>query len=286
MADRFNSGATLVAGVAGRPVRHSLSPLIHSAWINGLGLDAAYVPFQVAENGFLKFVEGVRGGAVRGVNVTIPFKQDALAIADEADALARAAGAANLVLFHEGGRVEARNTDGPGLIQALAEAPALDLRSGPAVVLGAGGAARAAVAALLGAGAPQLRLVNRTWRTAADLASAFPDTAAFAWDDMSTAFDGAAVVINATSCGLKGENDLIGLPLGALPASAAVMDMVYSPLETGLLREARAAGHAVVDGLSMLINQAKPSFEAFYGAAPPAQVDVRGLCLAALGVQR
>jgi shikimate dehydrogenase len=282
MAERFNTGETLVAGVAGRPVRHSLSPRIHSAWIAAAGLDAAYVPFAVAGDNFRAFAEGMRGGAVRGVNVTIPFKQDALAVADLVEPLARQAGAANLILFHEDGRIEARNTDGPGMIEALTTAPGLDLAAGPVVVLGAGGAARGAAAALIAAGVPELRLVNRTLANAAALAAAFPRPKAFDLGSMAEAFDGAAVVVNATSAGLKGENDLSGLPLERLAKRAVVMDMVYSPLETGLLREAKAAGLSTVDGLAMLINQAKPSFEAFYGVKPPPEVEVRALALAAL----
>ena len=282
MGERFTSGETMVAGVAGRPVRHSLSPLIHSAWIAAADLDAAYVPFPLAEGGFLRFIEGVRGGAVRGVNVTVPFKQEALLVADEADELSRRAGASNILIFHPDGRIEGRNTDGPGLIHALSEAPGLDLTAAPIVILGAGGAARAAAAALIAAGAPQLRLVNRTWETVSALADAFPRTQPYDWNDMGLAFDGAGVVINATSCGLRGENALVGLPLDRLPPTAVVMDMVYNPLETGLLREARASGRWAVDGLAMLIDQARPSFEAFFGVAPPHGVDVRGLAEAAL----
>jgi shikimate dehydrogenase len=285
MTERLSSGRTMVAGVAGRPVRHSLSPLIHSAWIAAAGLDAAYVPFPLGDGGFVRFAEGLRGGAVRGINVTIPFKEEALALADEADALSRRAGASNLLIFHEDGRIEARNTDGPGMIQALEQVPGFRVSAAPAVVLGAGGAARAAAAALIAAGVPELRLVNRTWSRAAGLAEAFPDTYAHPWEDMAKAFDGAGVVVNATAAGLRGENDLTDLPLDALPPSAVVMDMVYNPLETGLLRAGRAGGRTVVDGLSMLINQAIPSFEAFYGLSPPPGVDVRALCLAALESQ-
>ena len=191
---RLLSGETLLAGVVGRPVRHSLSPRIHSAWIAAAGIDGAYAPFPIPETGFRRFVEGMRGGVIRGVNVTIPYKEEALALADAADALARRSGAANLLLFHADGEVEARNTDGPGLIQALAEAPGFDPAAAPAVV----------------------------------------------------------------------------------------MDMVYKPLETGLLRQARASGRPTVDGLSMLINQAAPAFEAFYGAPVPPGVDVRALCLEVL----
>lgn len=280
---RMNSGATLVAGVAGHPVRHSLSPLIHSAWIKAAGLDAAYVPFPVSVDGFLRFAEGLRGGAVRGVNVTIPFKEAALSLADEADLLARRSGAANTLLFHDDGRIEARNTDGPGLLHALKlQTPQLDLASAPVVVLGAGGAARGAAAALLQAGVSELRVVNRTAAKAMGLAEAFPRTFGFEWDAAARAFEGAAAVINATAGGLNGEADLY-LPFEALPSGAVAMDMVYKPLKTGFLRAAQAAGHATVDGLAMLIGQAMPAFEAFFGVAPPPATDVRALCLQALG---
>jgi len=283
MSPRLLSGQTLVAGVVGRPVRHSLSPAIHSAWIAAAGIDAAYVPFPVPESGFRAFVEGMRGGVVRGVNVTVPYKEDALTLADEADLLSRRSGAANLLLFRDDGRVEARNTDGPGMLEALNTAPGFDVKAGPVVLLGAGGAARGAGAALVGSDAAELRIVNRTWYKAAGLTEAFPRTYPFAWEDMAKAFDGAVAVINATTAGLGGENDLSGLPLEALPSGAVVMDMVYKPLETGLLKAAKAAGLRTVDGLSMLINQARPSFEAFYGIPAPAEPDVRALCLERLG---
>lgn len=283
MSPRLLSGQTLVAGVVGRPVRHSLSPAIHSAWIAAAGIDAAYVPFPVPESGFRAFVEGMRGGVVRGVNVTVPYKEDALTLADEADLLSRRSGAANLLLFRDDGRVEARNTDGPGMLEALNTAPGFDVKAGPVVLLGAGGAARGAGAALVGSDAAELRIVNRTWYKAAGLTEAFPRTYPFAWEDMAKAFDGAVAVINATTAGLGGENDLSGLPLEALPSGAVVMDMVYKPLETGLLKAARARGLRTVDGLSMLINQARPSFEAFYGRPPPSEPDVRRLCLDRLG---
>ena len=281
----MTSGATLVAGVAGNPVRHSLSPLIHSSWIAAAGIDAAYLPFPVPAGGFTRFAEGLRGGVVRGINVTIPFKQEALALADSADALARLSGAANLLLFGEDGRVEARNTDGPGLLAALAEqAPGFAVADAPAVILGAGGAARGAAVALAVAGAPQLRLVNRTVDRAHELARGFPGARAYGWESLAEAFAGAGLVVNATAVGLGGAGDLNDLPLHLLPADAVVMDMVYKPLRTGLLEAAAASGRPTVDGLSMLINQAKPSFEAFYGQPVPAGVDVRGACLALLGV--
>lgn len=275
------SGAAMVAGVVGAPVRHSLSPLIHNAWIAGAGLDAAYVPFTPAEDGFRAFVEGLRGGAITGLNVTLPFKQEALALADLADPLAAAAGAANLLLFRKDGRIEARNTDGPGLLAAfVAQASDFDPKARPIVVLGAGGAARGAVAALLQAGAPEVRVLNRTMTRADVLAADFRGARAMAWDKKDALAD-AGAVINATSGGLNGSE--FSFPVDAAPADAVVMDMVYKPLRTHFLKAAAASGRATVDGLAMLIGQAQPSFEAFFGQTPPAQVDVRGLALKALG---
>lgn len=277
------TGNAMIAGVVGDPVAHSLSPRIHGAWIEAAGIDAAYVPIRPGAAGLRGLVQGLRGGSVRGLNVTIPFKEDALALADESELLARRAGAANLLLFHEDGRIEARNTDGPGMMRALSEqAPQLQVTAAPTVVLGAGGAARGACAALIAAGAPELRIVNRTWSRASNLAEAFPYTYAFELADAARAFHGAGLVVNATAAGLSGEGAL-DLPLEALPESAVVMDMVYKPLRTPLLQAAAARRLATVDGLAMLIGQAAPSFEAFYGRPVPDAVDVRRLCLEALG---
>lgn len=277
------TGAALVAGVVGSPVTHSLSPRIQGAWIAAAGLDAAYVPFAIPADGFVRFVEGLRGGAVRGLNVTLPFKEDALALAEESDLISRRSGAANVLLFHKDGRIEARNTDGAGMLAAFAEqAPGFEPKAGPVVVLGAGGAARGACAALVAADVGELRIVNRTWVKASNLAEAFPRAYPFELADVARAFDGAAAVVNATSAGLNGQQPL-ELPLEALPPTAVVMDMVYKPLRTALLEAAQARGLATVDGLAMLIHQARPSFKAFYGVAPPSAVDVRRLCLEALG---
>ena len=167
------TGATWVAGVAGAPVAHSLSPLIHNAWIAAAGLDAVYVPFAPPAEGFEAFARGLRGGAVRGLNVTVPFKETALDLADSASDRARAAGAANLLTFSPRGEIVADNTDGAGLLAALSEqAPGFDVSAGPVAILGAGGAARGAAAALAMAGAPEIRIVNRTRQRAEALAIA------------------------------------------------------------------------------------------------------------------
>ena len=275
-----HTAAAVVAGIAGHPVVHSLSPVIHSAWIAALGLDAVYVPFRVPPDGFEKFARGMRGGAVRGINVTAPFKEAALAASDTADGAALAAGSANVLLFDADGHVEARSTDGLGMLAAFAEqAPDVALDRGPAVVLGAGGAARAAVAALLDAGCPEVRVVNRTAARAEELVFVFKDrVSAWSLGQVTEAFTGAGALINAAAGGPLP-------PVDALPEGAAVMDMTYRPLETGLLKAARARSLTPVDGLSMLIAQARPSFEAFYGVAPPADLDVRAVAVGAMGEQ-
>ena len=275
------TGAAVVAGVAGSPVRHSLSPVIHGAWIAAAGLDAVYAPFPVPPDGFARFVDGLRGGAVRGLNVTVPFKEAALALADRADAAARAAGAANLLLFGADGSVEARNTDGLGLLGALAaQAPGWRPGDGPVTILGAGGAARGAAAALKAAGVPELRIVNRTLARAEVLAGEVGGRAC-GWEALLPALQGAALVVNATVLGL-GDGDPAWPEWPAGPPGAAAMDMVYRPLRTGFLAAAKAGGRIPVDGLAMLTAQAAPSFAAFYGRPPPPETDVRGLCLRVL----
>lgn len=269
------------AGVVGSPAKHSLSPLIHRAWLKAAGIDGEYGLYDLAPDGFAAFLDQARTEGLRGVNVTLPFKEEALAAADTADVAARAAGAANLLLFEAGG-ISARNTDGIGLLYALRmQAPRFMPHGAVATILGAGGAARGAAAALVLAGAGEVRLVNRTLERASAIADALGDRVkVFGWDAADMALAGADVLINATSLGLQGKEDL-ELDLSALPQDACVMDMVYRPLETTLLRQARLAGRATVDGLEMLIGQAMPSFEAFFGQAPKA-IDVRGLALGAL----
>jgi shikimate dehydrogenase len=281
------SGATVVAGVVGRPVRHSLSPLIHNAWLSAAGIDGVYVALSPTEEGFAHLIEGLRGGSWRGVNVTLPFKAAAIAAADHPSPRAVLAGAANLLLFGEEGELSADNTDGLGLLGALAvQAPDFKPDAAPVTILGAGGAARGAAAALAQAGAPRVRLVNRTSARAVQLAHDLNQqlgaevVSVHGWNEMELALDGSGALINATSLGLAGHEPL-DIDLTGLPLSAAVMDMVYRPLMTPLLQMATRRGHPIADGLEMLIAQARPSFDAFFGQAPP-PIDVRALALAAL----
>jgi shikimate dehydrogenase len=275
------SGSTIIAGVAGAPITHSLSPLIHNAWIEAAGLDAVYVAFSPPADGFEAFARGLRGGAIRGLNVTVPFKETALALADRRSERAVAASAANLLLFERGGEIAADNFDGLGMFAALErQARGFDVAAAPVVIIGAGGAARGAAAALAAAGAPELRIVNRT-RSRADALAAAAGPAACAVDLTPAAFAGAGLIINATTLGLGGGFG----PAAAFSLArkgAVALDMIYRPLHTEFLQRAAKAGLATVDGLAMLIGQAGPSFEAFFGAAPP-DIDIRALCLAALG---
>ncbi len=281
------SALTLVAGVVGWPVRHSMSPLIHNHWLQAGGVDGVYVAFSPPKDGFAAFASGLRGGAIRGLNVTLPFKEQALSLAsapgDQVSDIARLSGAANLVLFEADGTVRVDNTDGEGLLYAFSrQAPSLNLTSAPVVILGAGGAARGAAAALILAGVPRVHMVNRTLDKAQSIASALgPKVQAFVPNQAEAAFDGAGAVINATSLGLGG-GEGPDVPWQSVSEGTVFMDMVYKPLETDFLAKARARGHKTVDGLGMLIGQARPSFEAFYGAPPPASVDVRALALAQL----
>jgi len=273
---------TIKAGVMGSPAKHSLSPVLHGAWLSAAGIDGVYGIYDIPIDGFAENVAALRG-KLSGLNVTIPFKEPALTLADHATARAKAAGAANILVFRDG-EIFGDNTDGLGLIAAFAEqAPDWSARRGPVVVLGAGGAARGAVAALLEAGAPQVRIVNRTLSRARAIADAVEgEVAAYGWNDLASACAGATALINATSLGLVGGEPL-DIDLAPLPVEAPVMDMVYRPLRTPLLKQASAQGRPVVDGLAMLIGQARPAFEAFFGAPPPKDVDVRSLALAAMG---
>jgi shikimate dehydrogenase len=278
------SGAAIVGGVCGAPIQHSMSPILHNAWIQAAGLDAAYVPFAPAPERFEAFVDGLRGGAIKGLNVTIPFKERALARADTASDLAKMAGAANLLIFNADGTVHADNTDGPGLLDAIAvQAPGFDVTAAPVVILGAGGAARGAAAALLLAGAPKVAIVNRTLARAQELADAFGSKVVAAGESaLPDLLPEAALVINATSLGLGGGEGPAG-DLALTPETAVVMDMIYKPLRTEFLRRAETAGRRTVDGLEMLLRQAVPSFQAIYGVAPSATVDVRAIALQLLG---
>lgn len=268
---RTITGAARLAGVMGWPVRHSRSPRLHGYWLAQHGVDGAYVPLAVEPAQFGAAVRGLLACGFRGANVTIPHKEAAFALCDDVADSARRAGAVNTLRF-EDGRILGSNTDGYGFLESLAEqAPGFDPRSGPAVLLGAGGAARAIAAALLDAGCPRVTLVNRTRARAEALAAALGGPVAVA---EAPPLSGAALLVNTTSLGMAGQPPL-GIELSPLPPAAVVADIVYVPLETPLLAAARARGLRAVDGLGMLLHQARPGFAAWFGVAPQVDAGLR-----------
>lgn len=253
-----------LAGILGWPVAHSRSPRLHGHWIARHGVDGAYVPLPVRPEHFAAAVRALATLGFRGANVTIPHKEAAFALCDDLTPRARRAGAVNTLVFADG-RVAGDTTDGFGFLESLRDAaPDFDPASGPAVVLGAGGAARAVAAALLDAGCPRLTLVNRDAARARALAAALGGPVAAA--DAAPLAE-AALLVNATSLGMAGQPPL-ALDVAPLPGRALVADLVYVPLETPLLAAARARGLRAVDGLGMLLHQARPGFAAWFGAEP------------------
>ncbi len=274
------SARAKLAGVMGWPVTHSLSPRLHGFWLERYRIDGAYLPLAVAPERFERALRGLADAGFRGVNLTLPHKRAGLAVCHQVEPLAERIGAVNTVVF-EDGRLEGRNTDAFGFLENLRQgAPAWDATAGPALVLGAGGAARAVAAALLDAGAPELRLSNRTAARVETLAGALGARAVpVPWEKRADALDGLALLVNATSLGMAGHPGL-DLDLDPLPASALVTDIVYTPLETPLLARARARGNSAVDGLGMLLHQARPGFEAWFGVAPEVTAELRAFVLA------
>lgn len=279
----YLTGNALLAGVFGWPIGHSLSPRVHGHWLRRYGVDGAYLPFAVAPPALEQALCALPALGMRGVNLTIPHKERALALVDRASPEARRVGAVNTVVVEVDGHLFGDNTDGFGFAASLAAArPAWRAERGPAVIVGAGGAARAIAVVLLEAGSPELRLVNRTRARADELAAALGGTVRVVdWAEREAALAGAALVVNTTSLGMRGEPAL-DLPLDALPREALVTDAVYTPLETPLLAAARARGNPVVDGLGMLLHQARPGFRAWFGVDPAVDDELRAVALAGL----
>jgi len=275
-----HDGRPLVAGVAGWPIAHSRSPVLFDHWFGATGIAGRYVPLAIRPERFAEVYRALPHAGFRGINVTIPHKLDALRLADEATEAARSIGAANMICFAEDGRIVADNTDAYGFIENLRHAePGWRPEAGPALVLGAGGAARAILHGLLGAGVPEIRLANRSRDKAEGLADAFgPRIACVDWDARAAAGAGAMLVVNATSLGMTGKPAL-EMPLDAVPDGALVNDIVYVPLETPLLAAARRRGLRTVDGLGMLLHQARPAFRAWFGVDPQVDDSLRRACL-------
>ncbi len=258
------SGKARLAGILGWPVAHSRSPRLHGLWLQRHGIDGSYVPLPVAPADFASAVRGLVALGFRGANVTIPHKEAAFAVCDEVDPTARRMGAVNTLVF-EDGRIHGSNTDGFGFLENIRQqVPGWQAAAGPAVLLGAGGSARAITVALLEAGCPEVVLVNRTPARAETLAREVGGPVTVA---ATPPLAHAALLVNTTSLGMQGQPPL-EIDLAPLPAEAVVADIVYVPLETPLLAAARARGLRAVGGLGMLLHQARPGFSAWFGVDP------------------
>ena len=264
------------ACVIGWPVRHSRSPMIHGFWLREHGLAGAYERAEIAPDDFAAFVAAMSGNGFVGANVTVPHKEAAFRACAFRTPTAEALGAVN-TLWIDGGKLIGDNTDVAGFLGALdADAPDWDARLKIAVVLGAGGAARAILHGLKTRGAMTIRLANRSRARAEELAAHFGDVEVVDWDRRNAALRDADILVNTTSLGMKGQSPL-EIDLSLLPKHAVVDDIVYVPLDTPLLAQARAGGLRAVGGLGMLLHQAAPGFERWFGVRPRVSAELRAL---------
>lgn len=270
-----------LAGVVGWPISHSLSPRLHGYWLKQYEINGYYVPIGLKPQDFETGIRALPKLGFRGVNLTLPYKESILSMADSVTDRASLIGAANTVVFREGGAIVADNTDGYGFLENIHQgAPSWDARSGPALVLGAGGAARAVVSALLTAGVPEVRIANRTRQRSDILREQYgAKITVVDWNRAADAAGGVNLIVNTTALGMTGKPDL-NLSLEAAPPTALVTDIVYAPIRTTLLQEAAARGHPTVDGLGMLIYQAIPGFESWFGRRPDMDQGLREALLA------
>jgi shikimate dehydrogenase len=271
--DRF-----LLAGVMGDPVMHSRSPKLHNYWLAKYGLSGTYVPLAITVERLRAALRALPALGFAGCNLTIPHKEAALDIVDKLDPLARRIGAVNCVVVAPDGSLEGHNHDGFGYIESVREAqPKWRADTGPIVVVGAGGGARAVLVGLVDQGAREIRLVNRTPARGKVLAQDLGGPiGALRWEEREAALEGAAMLINATNQGMLGEPPL-DIALDRLPVSALVSDIVYIPRETALLAAARRRGNPTVNGLGMLLHQARPAFHAWFGIMPEVTPELRAM---------
>ena len=265
-----------LAAVIGWPIRQSVSPVLHSHWLKEHGIKGAYVALPVEPANFGRCVAALPLMGFAGASVTVPHKEAAFALVSSLDDDSRATGAVNTLVFNDDG-IAGMNTDVRGFAASLSEALGADAaRKGPAAVLGAGGAARAIVLALQRAGSPEIRIINRTPARSDALARSTGGSAirTMAWGDWKAALADVALLVNTTSLGMTGKPTL-EIGLDQLPRHAAVADIVYNPLETDLLRAAKARGHRTMDGLGMLMHQAVPAFAAWFGVTPKVTRELR-----------
>lgn len=270
-----------LAGVIGSPIAHSKSPDLHGFWLRDYAIKGHYIPIDVPQGELAETLARLARIGFVGANVTIPYKEEALKIADDVSDHAKRIGAANTLVFSPDGKIYADNTDGYGFIENLRQnAPDWDPTSGPALVLGAGGASRAILVALLDAGVPKILLSNRTKERANVLAHEFgPKIEVIDWAPLTHTLPDCAMVVNTTSLGMTGYPAL-EIAVETLPQTALVTDIVYAPLKTDLLKRAEAHGCTSVDGLGMLLHQAVPGFERWFGKTPDVTDALRAAVLA------
>lgn len=271
-----------LAAVIGSPIAHSRSPVLHAYWLKRYGIKGFYIPMDVTQADLGQVLRMLPKMGFVGANVTIPHKEAVLHIADVITDRAALIGAANTLIFRKDGKIQADNTDGAGFIANLRQsAPHWVPSLGPAAVFGAGGAARAVIAALIEVGVPEIRLANRTRARADALRSDFgAKIHVYEWVQADAMIEGAATVVNTTSLGMTGKPDLV-LPLSSLSTHALVTDLVYTPLKTQFLIEAEERGATIVDGLGMLLHQAAPGFERWFGQRPDVDEATRSAVLSA-----
>jgi shikimate dehydrogenase len=269
-----------LAGVIGSPIAHSRSPALHGYWLRRYGIKGFYIPMDVAQADLREALVTLPKLGFVGLNVTIPHKETVLSLADIVTDRAALIGAANTLIFRKDGKVFADNTDGSGFIANLRqEAPGWVPSTGPAVVFGAGGAARAIVAALIEVGVPEIRITNRTRARAEALRSDFgAKIHVHDWVQAGNLLDDATTVVNTSALGMTGKPEF-KVPLDALNPKALVTDLVYTPLRTAFLEQAEQAGCTVVDGLGMLLHQAAPGFERWFGTRPDVDAATRAAVL-------
>ncbi len=270
-----------LAGVIGHPVAHSRSPKLHGHWLKTYGLPGHYIPMDVSPADFEDVLRTLPKAGFVGANVTVPHKETALRLADHVSDRASVIGAANTLVFRKDGSIHADNTDGYGFMENLrAGAPDWVPQDGPAVVFGAGGAARAILWALADAGVPEILLTNRTRTRADHLKEEFGQRITVVdWVQAGNVIENAELVVNTTSLGMQGQPEL-RVPLDGLQPGAVFTDLVYAPLKTRLLQQAEEAGCTAVDGLGMLLHQAVPGFERWFGVRPEVDAETRAAALA------
>lgn len=269
-----------LAGVIGSPIAHSKSPQLHGHWLKTYGIPGHYIPMEIASDDLADAIRMLPRMGFVGVNITIPHKEAVLSIADLITDRAILIGAANTLIFRKDGKIHADNTDGYGFMENLKTgAPDWDPRSGPAAVLGAGGASRAVIASLLDAGVPEILISNRTRVRADKLKADFGSRLqVYDWVQAGNMFDHAALTVNTTSLGMIGKNEM-RVPLDGLQKGAVVTDLVYTPLKTQLIETAEQMGCVTVDGLGMLLHQAVPAFERWFGTRPAVDSAARAAAL-------